>query len=39
MRQTWSLLERDVTRAHFHAPDLVPVFYRVSPGATAFWEA
>ena len=39
MQQIWGQLERDVTRAHVYAPDLVPVFRRVTPDATAFWEA
>lgn len=30
------LLERDVTRAHVYAPDLVPVFRRIYEDETAF---
>ena len=33
------LLERDVTRAHVYAPDLMPVFRRIYQDTTAFWEA
>jgi len=33
------LLERDVTRAHVYAPDLVPVFREIYENATEHWEA
>jgi tryptophan 2,3-dioxygenase len=34
-----ALLERDVTRAHVFAPDLVPVFRAIYEDATEHWEA